>query len=211
MIKVLIVDDHPIVRKGLKLIVESNSDMSVVDEAKDISDLLCKIGKDGYCDVLVMDISRTNGEGTEVIKQLKTISPDLPILIFSVHSQDQDAIRMLKAGATGYITKESTPEEFIAAIRKLSTGKNHISTTIMDQLLCSLNLDSEQNPHELLSNREYEVFHGLASGMTLRHIADELHISEKTVSTYRSRVLNKMKMGTNCELIRYGLKKGLVE
>ena len=211
MIEVLISDGHPLVRKGLGLIVDSSAGMRIVNEASDNSDLMRKVEKDIDYDVLLMDMSKRNGEGIELIKQLKSLSCGRPILIVTVHSQDRDALRMLKAGASGYLTVESTPEELITAIRTVANGKKHISPAIAEQLASCWDIDTEHSPHELLSDREYEVFNRLASGISVKRIADELFLSEKTVSTYRSRVLKKMKMETNCELIRYGFKNGLVE
>ena len=208
MIDVLIADDHPIVCKGVRLILDSSSDIQVVDEVTSIDGLLRKIRRNADYDVLLMDISRRNGEGTDLIRQLKFLSKQ-PILIFNVQLQEEDVLRMLKAGVSGYLTGESTPEELIAAIRKAANGKKHISAAIANQI--AYGLDRSHNPHELLSDREYEVFHRLASGISVKRIAVELFLSEKTISTYRSRVLKKMKMETNCQLIRYAIKKGLVE
>lgn len=211
MIDVFIANDHPIVCRGLRMILDSISDINVVDEATNLADLLRKVRQDTDYNVLLMDMSRGNGEGTELIKQLKFLSCERPILIFNVQFNDEDALPMLKAGVSGYLTGESTPEELIAAIRKVANGKKHISAAIADQLAYNLDIYKKHSLHEVLSDRESEVFHRLASGISVKQIAIELFLSEKTVSTYRSRVLKKMKMETNCQLIRYGIKNGLVE
>ena len=210
MINVLIADDHPIVCRGLRLIIDNISDIKVVDEATSIADLLRKVREHTDYDVILMDMSRGNGEGTDLIKQLKFLS-NQPILIFNVQLQQEDILRMLRAGVWGYLTGESTPEELIAAIRKVANGKKHISAAIAEKLAYSLDRSKEHSPHELLSDREYEVFHRLASGISAKQIATELFLSEKTISTYRNRVLKKMKMKTNCQLIRYWIKNGLVD
>jgi len=210
MIKILIADDHTIVREGLKQIIAETSDMTVADEAADGHEVINKALNNNY-DVVVLDITMPGINGLDVLKQIKAQKPKLPILVLSVHPEEQYAVRTLKAGASGYLTKESAPDELIAAIRKVSVGKKYVSPSLAEKLALELEIDHEKPLHETLSDREYQIMCIIASGKTLSEIADELYLSVKTISTYRTRILEKMKMKNNIELTHYAIKHGLVE
>jgi len=210
MIKILIADDHPVVRKGLKEIIEENSDMVVAAEAGHGQEVLEKALKKEF-DVVVLDISMPGRSGLEVLKQLKRERPKLSVLILSIHPEEHYAVRVLKAGASGYLTKESVPDELIKAIRKISTGRKYVSSTLAEKLAFDLESGGEKPAHERLSDREYEVMCLIASGKALKEIAEKLCLSGKTISTYRSRILEKMKMKNNAEIIHYAIKHNLVD
>jgi len=210
MIKILIADDHPIVRKGLKEIIEVTPDMMVGDEASNGQEALEKVRKNDF-DVVLLDISMPGRSGLEILKELKSEKPELSVLILSMHPEEQYAVRVLKAGASGYLTKESAPDELIAAIRKASIGRKYISSSLGEKLAFDLEIDSEKPLHETLSDREYEVMRMIASGKTISEIAKKLFLSVKTISTYRSRILEKMRMKSSAELTHYALKNRLVE
>lgn len=210
MIKILIADDHPVVRKGLKEIIKDNSDMLVAGEASNGQEVLEEALKKEF-DVVVLDISMPGRSGLEVLKQLKRERPELSVLILSMHPEEHYAVRVLKAGASGYLTKESVPDELIKAIRRISTGRKYVSSTLAEKLAFDLENGAEKILHEKLSDREYEVMCMIASGKTLKEIAEALCLSVKTISTYRSRILEKMKMKNNAELTRYAIKHNLVD
>jgi two-component system invasion response regulator UvrY len=210
MIKILIADDHPIVRKGLKDIINETADMEVADEARNGQGVLEKIKKSDF-DVVVLDISMPGRSGLEILKELKSEKPKLSVLILSVHPEDQYAIRVFKAGASGYLTKDSAPDELISAIRKVSIGRKYITSALAEKLASDLEIGDQRPLHETLSDREYEVMRMIASGKTTKEIAEELFLSVKTVSTYRSRILDKMKMKSNAELTHYTIKNKLVD
>jgi two-component system invasion response regulator UvrY len=209
MLKILIADDHAIVRQGLKQIVTETPDMIVAGEASNGQELLNKIKESDY-DVVVLDITMPGRNGIDVLKQLRSERPELPILMLSIHPEEQYALRALKAGASGYLTKESAPDELVVAIRKVSQGGKYISSSLAEKLAFELEVGREQAPHETLSDREYHVMCMIASGKTVMEIAQELSLSEKTISTYRSRILEKMKMKNNAELTYYAIKNQLV-
>ena len=210
MIRILIADDHAIVREGLKQIVAETSDMLVADEAGSGQEVIDKVGRNDY-DVIVLDISMPGGNGVDVLKQIKSQRHKTSILILSMHSEEQYAVRVLKAGASGYLTKESAPNELIAAIRKVSGGGKYISASLAEKLAFNLEINSEQPRHENLSDREFQVMCMIASGKTVTDIAEELCLSVKTISTYRARVLEKMRMKNNSELTKYALQNQLVD
>lgn len=210
MIKILIADDHPVVRKGLKEIIEETPDMMVGDEASNGQETLEKVRKSDF-DIVLLDISMPGRSGLDILKELKSEKPDLSVLILSMHPEEQYAVRVLKAGASGYLTKESAPDELIAAIRKASIGRKYISSSLAEKLAFDLEIDAEKPLHETLSDREYEVMCMIASGKTITEIAEKLFLSVKTISTYRSRILEKMRMKSNAELTHYALKNRLVE
>jgi two-component system invasion response regulator UvrY len=210
MIKILIADDHAVVREGLKQIISETSDMRVTDEANNGQEVLNKVSEQHY-DVVLLDITLPGRSGLDVLKQLKSKMPKLPVLMLSVHPEEQYAVRTLKAGASGYLTKGSATDELIAAIRKISTGKKYVSSSLAEKLAFDLDLDYDKPRHEILSDREYQVMSMIASGKTVKEIADELSLSVQTISTYRSRILEKMKMKNNAEIIYYAVKQGLVE
>ena len=210
MIKVLIADDHPIVRQGLRQILAGISDMKVAGEAVNGQETLEQVRAGGW-DVLVLDITMPGRSGFDILKELKHLQPDLPVLVLSIHAEEQFAVRVLKAGASGYLTKENAPDELIKAIRKVVSGGKYISRTLAERLAFGLDAASERPRHEALSDREFQVMQMVASGKTLTKIAEELSLSTKTVSTYRTRLLQKMNLETNAEIIRYAIENGLIE
>ena len=210
MIKVLIADDHPIVRQGLRQILSGISDMKVAGEAVNGQETLEQVRAGGW-DVLVLDITMPGRSGFDILKELKHQQPDLPVLVLSIHAEEQFAVRVLKAGASGYLTKENAPDELIKAIRKVVSGGKYISRSLAESLAFGLDEASERPRHEALSDREFQVMQLVASGKTLTEIAEELSLSTKTVSTYRTRLLQKMNLETNAEIIRYAIENGLIE
>jgi len=210
LLKILVVDDHTIVREGLKQILSGVPDIIVAGEASDGNQALKQV-RNGDYDLLLLDIAMPGVSGLEVLKQLKTERPDLPILMLSIYPEEQYAVRTLKAGASGYLTKESAPEELIAAIRKVCTGGKYVTSSLAEKLAHYLKADFEKPAHEHLSDREYQVVLMIASGKTVSQIATELSLSVKTISTNRSRALTKMGMKTNAELTYYAIKHGLVD
>lgn len=209
MLKILIADDHPVFRRGLKQIIAETTDIVVADEAADGLEVLNKV-KVGDFDVVLLDISMPGKTGIEVLAQLKYERPKLPVLMLSMHPEEQYAVRALRAGASGYLTKESAPDELVAAIRKVSTGGKYVSSSLAERL-ASLLQKAEQLPHDILSRREYQVMCLMASGKTVSEIAKELSLSVKTISTYRSRILEKMEMKNNAELTRYAINNSLID
>ena len=210
MINILIADDHAIVREGLKNIISETSDIVVTDEASSGAEVLSKVLKNDY-DMIVLDITMPGRDGIDVLKQVKSFKPDLGILIMSIHPEDQFALRALKAGASGYINKEKVPEEIIAAIRKVSSGRKYVSASFAEKLAIDLQIDSEEPLHKKLSDRENEVLRMIASGKTPKEISSELSLSTKTISTYRTRVLEKMNMKTDAQLTYYAILNDFIE
>lgn len=210
MIKLLIGDDHTVVRRGLKQIIEEQPDMKVEGEAGSAAEVLDLVRKQGF-DLLVLDITMPGKSGLDVLKEIKQEKPKLPVLILSMHPEDQYAVRVLKAGAAGYLTKESAPEQLVEAVRKIVSGGRYISPSLAEKLALELQIPSDKAPHELLSDREYEVLCLIASGKTVMEIAKQLALSVKTISTYRSRILEKMNMKTNAELTHYAIQSHLVD
>jgi DNA-binding NarL/FixJ family response regulator len=210
MIKILIADDHAIVREGLKQILSESPDLVVVAEASSGQEVLEKISKNDL-DLVVLDIAMPGRGGLDILKEIKTQKPRLPVLMLSMYPEEQYAIRVLKAGASGYLTKESAPDELVKAIRQISQGKKYISPSLAEKLAIDLEVSPDKLPHEILSDREYQVMCMIASGKTLKEIADGLSLSIKTISTYRSRILEKMNMKTNAELTHYAIKNNLVD
>ena len=208
MIKVIIVDDHPVVRRGLKQIIEDEPDMEVAGEAKNAGECFSLVRKTD-CTLVVLDITLPDRNGFDVLKQLKYKHPNLPILILSVHPEDQYGLRFIKAGASGYLMKEGAPDELVKAIRKVNAGGKYVSASLAEKLVSHLDA-SDKPPHENLSDREFQILCMIAQGKSLKNIADELCIGEKTVSTYRSRIMEKMKMSTNYDLICYASEHHLV-
>jgi DNA-binding NarL/FixJ family response regulator len=210
VLKVLVIDDHTIVREGLKQILAAVPDIVVAGEASEGNEALGRIRREDY-DLVLLDIAMRGMSGLEVLKQMKAENPDLPVLMLSMYPEEQYAVRTLKAGASGYLTKESAPEELISAIRKVCAGGKYVSSSLAERLVSYLETDTEKPAHELLSDREYQVMLMIASGKTVTEIADELCLSVKTVSTNRSRALKKMGMRTNAEMTYYAIKQGLVD
>jgi DNA-binding NarL/FixJ family response regulator len=209
MIRIIIVDDHPVVRRGLKQILHEEPDVKVVGEAESAQEAF-KIIRTIDCDAVVLDISLPGASGVEILKQLKYEYKKLPVLILSVHPEEQYAVRVMKAGASGYLTKESAPDELVKAIRKIISGGKYISSSLAERLITDIDASGKPR-HEKLSDREFEIMRMIARGKAIKKIAEELYLSEKTVSTYRTRLLEKMKMTTNAEIIGYALKNKLIE
>ena len=209
MIRILIADDHAIVRRGLKQIFAEEAGMTVAGEAQNAQEVLDLVRKQNW-DVVVLDIAMPGRGGLDVLKELKQEFPQLPVLILSMHPEDQYAIRALKAGAAGYLTKESAPEELVNAIRKVMLGGKYVSASLAEKLALALDTDTSKPPHETLSDREYQVMCLIASGKTVGEIADELSLSVKTISTYRARILEKMNLKSNAALTHYAVQQRLV-
>ena len=211
MIKVLLADDHSIVREGLRRIVEESGDMEVVAEASDGKEAIHKIRKNRP-DVAVIDISMPEIDGLEVLQQLQPEYPELPILILTMHEEQQYAVRAIEAGAKGYITKKSAPEQLVKAIRKVHAGSRYLSEEAAEALALRVAKGkSGQSPLDLLSTRELQVLRRLALGNTNREIAEAYHISIKTVDTYRFRLLKKLKLRNNADLSRFAIQNHLIE
>jgi two-component system, NarL family, invasion response regulator UvrY len=210
MINVVVIDDHAVVREGLKRIISENPGMAVSGEAGDGFEAM-KVVKDNPCDVVLLDITMPNRNGLDILKQIHAESPRLPVLVLSMHAEDQYAIRVLRAGAAGYLTKESAPAKLVQAIRKVVRGGKYVSQTLAEKLVFDLDSDTDKVPHETLSDREFQVLCMIASGKTVGDIAEELALSVKTISTYRVRILEKLQMKNNAEITRYAIKQGLVD
>ncbi len=209
MIRLLITDDHAIVRKGMKQILAETRDIVVADEAGDGREALEKIRKNNY-DMVLLDISMPGRDGLEVLKEVQNLKPKLPVLVLSMYPEEQYAVRALRSGASGYLTKDSAPDELIAAIRKVHTGGKYVSESLAEKLALKLGSDIKTPPHETLSDREYQVMCMIASGKSVKEIGEELSLSVKTVSTYRARILQKMRLKGNADLTRYALDNKLV-
>ena len=208
MIRVIIVDDHPVVRRGLKQIIAAEQDMQVVGEGENAREAL-RVIREVACDAVILDITLPDTSGLDVLSRVKSERPTLPVLIMSIHEEEQYALRVLKAGASGYLMKESVPEELIKAIRKITAGGKYISPSFSETLIPGQGATGKPL-HEKLSGREFQIMCLIASGKSLKEIGDALCISGKTVSSYRSRILEKMSMSTNADLTRYALEHHLV-
>lgn len=209
MIRILVADDHAIVRRGLRQIVADESDMEVVGEAQTTQEIL-DLARQEEWDVIVLNISMPGRGGFEALKALKQTHSKRPVLVLSMYPEDQFAVRAFRAGAAGYMIKESAPEELVQAIRKVVRGGKYVSPSLAEKLAAELGEDAERPPHEALSEREYHVLRLLASGKTVTQIAAEMSLSVKTISTYRARLLEKMRMKTNAEVTRYAIENRLV-
>jgi DNA-binding NarL/FixJ family response regulator len=206
----MIVDDHAVVRRGLKQIIESSPELTVTGEAASGQELLRLIRKNDY-DIVILDVSMPGMGGIDALKELKAEKPQLPVLIFTIYPEEQYAIRVLKAGASGYVNKESEPEELINAIKVVASGRKHISPNIAELIASNIGQQSETALHETLSDREFQVMCLIASGKTVTEIAEKLSLSINTISTYRVRILEKMSLKNNAELTHYAIKNQLVE
>ncbi len=198
------------VRQGLKLILADHFKQAVFGEANNAQEAFSRIAKEKW-DVAVLDITMPGRSGLEALKEMKRLRPKLPVLILSMHPEDQFAVRMLKAGASGYLTKESAGDELVGAIEKVVHGGRYISSQLAEHMASYLNVDVQKAPHERLSDREFLVMRLIASGKNVSQIAQELFLSVKTISTYRARILEKMHMKNNAELTHYALQKKLVD
>jgi DNA-binding NarL/FixJ family response regulator len=210
MIRILVADDHTVVREGIKQILTGQDDMVVEDEAGNGQEVINSITKKHF-DLILLDISMPGRSGLEILEEIKTIQPKLPVLILSMHPVEQYAVRTLRAGAAGYLTKASAPQELISAIRKVSKGGKYVTSSLADKLAFELDTGVEKPDHEKLSNREYQVMLMLASGRSVSEVAEELCLSAKTISTYRTRILEKMNMKKNAELTLYAVKNSLIQ
>jgi two-component system invasion response regulator UvrY len=209
MTRILVADDHPLLRSGLKQVLSQEPDLTVAGEAENSEQVLQQISERDW-DIIVLDITMPGRGGLDVLREIRRKRPALPVLMLSMHSEDQFAVRAIKAGANGYLSKETAGSELVTAIRKVLTGKKYVSPNLAEMLANSLDSDAARPPHAGLSDREFQVLCEIASGKTVSQIAQETSLSVKTVSTYRSRVLEKMKMRNNSELTRYALQNGLV-
>ena len=210
MTKFLIADDHAVVRRGLRQIIVEDLPGSSVGEASNVPEALDLLRKERW-DAVILDISMPGGSGLELIKDVRLQSPHLPILVLSMHPEDQFAVRVLKAGANGYLTKESAPDQLITALHKVMQGGTYVSAALAETLATGLRSEKDRPAHELLSDREFQVMRMLAGGQTPTHVGDELCLSVKTVSTYRSRILEKLRLKTSAELTRYAIENKLVD
>lgn len=208
--KILIADDHAIVRRGLRQIVSDQPDMIVVGESESIAQTMTAMQKDSW-DVLVLDLTMPDGNGFDALWELRQKYPNVGILVLSMHSEDQFALPVLQAGAAGYLTKETAPEELVRAIRRVYRGGKYISQALAEKLAGIVGNDDDREEHEKLSAREFQVFFMIANGKTAKEIARELELSVKTVSTYRSRVLDKLGLHSNAEIVRYAIRRRIID
>lgn len=206
--RILIADDHAIFREGLKQVVATTVNMTVVDEAINSQELLSKIKNNDY-DMVVLDISMPGRNGLDALLEVKSIKPKLPVLVLSTHPEEQYALRAFKSGASGYLTKGSPTVDLLDALNKISLGKKYVSSALADSLVTNLN-DNKQDLLHSLSNREYQVMSLIGAGKTVGKIADELSLSVKTISTYRAHILRKLNMSNNSELIRFVIENDLL-
>lgn len=206
---ILLADDHVVVRRGLRGILSSAFHGAQFIEAGTGDEVLSAI-RNSHCNVLVLDVNMPGRTGVEVLREAKRLCPGIPVLMLSVQPEDQYAVRCLKAGASGYLNKDSAEEELVRAVRKVMSGGRYVSAQLSEKLACDLQHPAMKDPHELLSDRELEIIRMIATGRSLTEIAETLHLSVKTVSTYRSRSLLKMQMKSNAELIRYALEHKLI-
>jgi DNA-binding NarL/FixJ family response regulator len=209
MIRILIADDHAIVRKGLKHLLLEEYPSATIEEVTDAESLILKSVSNEW-DVVICDLSMPGRSGLDALSQIKQASPKLPVLIISMHPEDQYALRVLKAGASGYIGKDTVHNDLIRAVQTVLLGKKFITPSVAEKLANALNTDTDKSLHEKLSDREFEVFRLLAAGMQVSEIATKLSLSVTTVSTYRSRVLEKLGMKSNADLTRYALEVGII-
>lgn len=208
--KILIADDHPIVRQGLRQILAAESDMDLVGEAKNASEMLGLARKLEW-DVAIIDYTMPGRSGIELLRELKRSYPTRPILVLSMHPEDVNAVSVLRSGAAGYVNKETASEELTTAIRKAASGGRYVSHAVAELLAADLESQSEKPLHESLSDREYRVMWMIASGHAINRIAKDLSLSPNTISTYRARILKKLKLKDNASLVRYAIKFRLIE
>lgn len=212
MIKIFVLDDHAIIREGLQRIISKTDDMEIVGEAVDAKEIINEALKSDWdADIVLLDITLPGRSGIEVMNELKAIRPELRFLVLSIHPEDQYAVRALRSGASGYMTKDSAPEQLVGAIRKIFSGRKYISPSLGERLASYVRKDYDRPIHETLSNREFQVMCMIASGKTVTEIAKELALSVKTVSAYRTKVMEKMNMKTNAQLTLYVLQKKLTD
>ena len=210
MIRIVIADDHAILRQGVRQILLAQSDMDVVGEAANYSEVMQQVRRE-ECDVLLLDIAMPGKNGIDTLKQVKQEYPKLSVLILSMYPEDQYAIRALKAGASGYLTKVTAADQLVQAIRQVTRGRRYITAELAESLAANISGNQDVPAHELLSDREFQTLRQIAAGRTLAQIGEELALSPKTVSVYRARLLAKLQLSTNAELTRYALEHKLVE
>jgi len=210
MIQIIIVDDHAILRRGLIQIISESGDMKVVGEAETSAQAL-RLVRETPCDVMVLDITLPDRNGIETLKLVRKEHPKLQVLMLSMHPENQYALRALKAGAAGYLTKQSAASQLVSAIRQVNSGRKYVTPAVAEELANSIDRDSERPLHELLSMREYQTMCMIASGKSLTEMAAQMSLSVKTVSVYRARILEKMRLKNNAEITHYAIKNELVE
>lgn len=210
MIRIAIVDDHALVRAGLRQFLSDHDDLRVAAECANAREAMDVVRAE-QADVILLDISMPGTSGIDVLQAIKARAPELPVLILSSYPEQHYATTLLRQGAAGYLGKDADPEELVAAIRRVASGKRYITAAVAEQLAAALSEPTEKPPHEALSEREFQVFLRLAQGETIGHMADSLALSVKTVSTYRTRVMEKMALATNSDLTYYALKNGLIQ
>ncbi len=210
MIKVLIADDHAVVRRGLRQILSETSDILVAGEASTVQEVR-ELVREQRWDVVVLDITMPGGSGLDLLTELRRLSPSPRVLVLTVYPEAQYAVRAIRAGAAGFLTKESAPEQLIAAVRKVAVGGRYVSNELAEALASLVAGEAQGPPHERITDREFEVFKMLAAGRTVSQVAQELALSVKTVSTHRTRILKKMEMKTNADLTQYAVRNALVE
>lgn len=210
MIRLLIADDHPIVRAGLRRIAEEDRSISVTAEASSGDEALAALGKTAV-DVVLLDVSMPGAPFTETLARMREDHPSVRVLVLSAHPEDQWAIRALRGGASGYLTKDHSPEQLVEAVRRVHRGGRYVSTALAERLAVNLGSHSRGVPHELLSDREFEVLRRLGTGRSVKEVGAELRLSPKTVSTYRTRLLEKMQLTSTADLVRYVAQHGLME
>jgi DNA-binding NarL/FixJ family response regulator len=209
MIRVLIADDHTVVRRGLRQILLEGFPTAQIEEVPDAEELIKRVMQAEW-DVVISDLSMPGRSGLEALQQIKQVQPKLPVLILSIHPEEQYAIRVLKAGASGYLSKDSAPDQLVNAVQRVLLGKKYITDTIAEKLASVLDQDSNKSPHEYLSDREFSVLKMLAAGKSVSEIAESLFLSVTTVSTYRSRIMTKMNMKSNADLTLYAVEHKLL-
>lgn len=210
MLRILVVDDHPVVRQGIMRIIEDTQDMKVCGEAQNGIEALKKLEEQEY-DLVLLDISMPAGDGLDTIRQIKKMKPGLPVLILTIHPEKYYGLRMLQAGASGYLTKQNAPFELIEAIRKISQGGMYISNSLAQLLVESKKNGEEKPAHEKLSDREYQVMQMIAAGKKVKAISEQLCISVKTIHVHRRHIFEKMNIGSNAEIIHYAIQNGIIE
>lgn len=211
MIKVTIVDDHSIVRSGLVKILKDEPDMKVVSEVEGYNQLITSLKQQEKPDIVILDISMPGKNGLEIIKELKQMYPGIKALMLSMHPEDRFSVRAIKAGASGYLTKESAADELVGAIRKVYNGGKFITQSVAEMLADTFDQEYDKPAHERLSDREFQILRMITSGRTIKEIAEELNLSPATVATYRTRLLDKMQLKSNVELTNYVLRHNLIE
>lgn len=208
--RILIADDHPVVRRGLRQLLEEHPDLTVAAEAATGDEVLALIRQDEF-DIVILDLTMPGRNGLDVLKDIRHERPALPVLVLSMHPEEHFAVRVLRAGAAGYLTKSAAPEELVGAIRKVTGGGKYVSPTLAEQLAVVLEREAEGQPHQRLTDREYQIMQLLASGKRVSEVADVLTLSVKTVSTHRARILEKMGLRNNAELTHYAIRNQLVD